>query len=1391
VLLVVVCALSAAPSPYVKKDTWQESMLASRSALEEALKAAPQSETKSFSTAVIKGGDKAVAIEVDIAGWKDLYLVVGDAGSYNHDVSNWGNARLVDAVGKETFLDTIQPTSASQEWGSFRLDKKSAVGGAMVIGGKRYDRGLGTHAKSTIHYRLAAPQAKFRAEVGVDGTRPGAVTFHVSPNPLKGAAPSPVLEVWQALERDFTDAIARRQMAWEKEDHIWDAPVASDADLAGRYAKAARGQFPAQAAPLAQAAKDAAGVAAVRELYYRSRQVEEAMTLVKDVNLVALRLAIEDLVRTFGPKYPKGAEYLARLNELEQELALTAQDAPPAPPPAAAKPAAKKAGKKAKAGPAAQPAPADQRITALAERLRRLRQEALLANPLIDFDRLIVLRRSAKNLALPHNWQSNSSIARSGIDNELMVLSPVSPEGRLEPFYKPAKPLFVGDLEMHWDARRMLLSSLDDKGRWQVFEMTLADKKLRQITGEQPDIDSYDACYTPAGKIIFNSTACFIGVPCVYGSSHVTNLYTCDADGKNIRQLCFDQEHDWCPAVLNNGRILYQRWEYSDTPHSNTRLLFHMNPDGTEQLEYYGSNSYWPNSMFYARPVPGHPTKVAAVVTGHHGVPRMGELVILDPAVDRHEAKGAVQRIPGYGKKVERVVADALVNASWPKFLHPYPLSEKYFLVSMMPKAGAKWGIYLVDVFDNMLLLCEADGQAMFEPTPIHQRPVPPVIRDKVDLARNDAVVYITDVHRGEAMRGIPPGTVKKLRLFTYHFSYQGMGGLLGVVGVDGPWDIKRIMGTVPVEADGSALFRVPANTPFAIQPLDENGAALQIMRSWMTAMPGEIVSCAGCHEKQNTVPPNSMSLAQGKPPAEIAPWYGPTRGFSYAREVQPVIDKHCVGCHDGSTSSPPGGQARNGRALPDFRGTERVKDFRMVTPGNGGGRGGKFTVGYVNLHRYLRHPGVESDYHVLTAKEFHADTTLLVQKLRKGHQGVQLAREDWERLYTWIVLNAPFHGTWGEELAKPGAQRERRNELLKKYAGVVDDPEAVHKSAGADKPVAFVAPKPLPPANKIELAGWPFDAAAASQKQAQAAAALNVTIEKGKAPRKTVELAEGVTLELVLVPAGEFVMGQADGEPDERPLAKVRIDKPFWMGRCEISNRQYACFDPFHDSKQEDKLAYQFGVHGYPANEPDQPVVRVSWRRAMEFCRWLSQKTGAKVSLPSEAQWEWACRAGTASPLSYGGLDSDFSPFANLADAKLEDFASNPYTLYGAMKNKSRYDDYLPKDTRFNDKGMVAVAVGSYQPNPFGLHDMHGNAQEWTLSTYKPYPYDGADGREGTTGAGPVADRKVVRGGSWRDRPQESRSAWRWGYPSWQQVYNVSFRVVIEAAPESKVAAK
>ncbi len=1052
----------------------------------------------------------------------------------------------------------------------------------------------------------------------------------------------------------------------------------------------------------------------------------------------ALRMAVADLIDTFKDRYPKGPKYLERLEALKRSRDRLVGDG---------------------AGPDAERLA---NLDAVAEQFHSLKQEALLANPLLDFGRLLLVERAAGNLGLPTNWQSNSSLPTTGYDNRLAVLSPVRPDGELTTLYRPDDGRFVGDVDLHFDAERMLFSMPGSDGRWRVFEMSVDGSNLHELPlVNEPDVDNYDACYLPDGRIVFASTAPFVGVPCVYGSAYVANLYLWETDG-SVRQLTVDQDDNWCPTVTNGGRVMYLRWEYTDLPHSNSRILFHMNPDGTGQMEYYGSNSFFTNSFFYARPIPGHPTKVVGIASGHHGVRRSGRLLILDPALGRHEADGVVQEIPGWEKKVEPVILDPLVDGVWPQFLHPYPLSEKHFLVSAKLGPDALWGIYLVDVFDNVTLVKEVEGYALLEPIPIQRRPAPPVIRDRIDPARKDALVYMTDIYMGGGLKGIPRGTVKRLRLFAYHFGYRGMGGLLGSIGMDGPWDIKRVLGTVPVEPDGSARFRVPAYTPIAVQPLDQHGQALQIMRSWFTAMPGEVLSCVGCHERQNSATPNRRTLAAQRDPSEITPWYGPARGFSFHREVQPVLDKHCVGCHDG--------QARDDRPAPaDLRGTRIIADWSSGIAGHvDPAVGGKFSVAYGELHRYVRRPGIESNIRLLTPMEFHADTTELVQMLKKGHHNVQLDAEAWDRLVTWIDLNAPYHGTWteiaGRQQVGPLAARARL--MRRRYAGMEDDPEAIPEMPR--QPIEPVMPEPPPktPPEAASCLGWPFDALEARRRQAEAGPF-----------RQSVELEKGIRLELVRIPPGQFVMGGPAGHPDERPLSVVKIEEPFWMGRFEVTNEQFALFDPSHDSRVEPMHGYQFGIHGYPVNGPRQPAVRLSWNQATAFCDWLSEKTGRRFNLPTEAQWEYACRAGTATPTWYGDLDADFATFANLGDAKLREFALDTYIQVQLVPNPNKYDDWVPKDDRFNDRGFVSVDVGSYQPNPWGLCDVHGNVWEWTRSAFRRYPYDDKDGRNDPSASG----ERVARGGSWYDRPKRCRSAFRLAYQPYQRVFNVGFRVVME----------
>jgi len=951
-------------------------------------------------------------------------------------------------------------------------------------------------------------------------------------------------------------------------------------------------------------------------------------------------------------------------------------------------------------------------------------------------------------------------LPRKGFDNEIVTLSPVRPDGNITTLFKSPRTEFVGDVDLHFNADRMLFSMQGSNDLWQVWEIRADGTGLRQLTGtDELDVDNYDACYLPSGQIIFDSTRCFAGVPCVGGGNSVANLCLMNPDGSGVRMLCFDQEHNWCPTVLHDGRIMYSRWEYTDTPHYFTRLLFHMNPDGTGQMEHYASNSYWPNSIFYARPIPNHPTMVVAVISGHHGVPRMGELLLFDPAKGRHENKGVVQRIPGHGKQVDPVIADGLVQGSWPKFLHPFPLSDKYFLVSAQPTQSSSWGLYLVDVFDNLTLIKELPEYALFEAIPFRKTPTPPVIPSRVNLASREATVYLADIYNGDGLRGIPRGTVKSLRIFEPHYTYPRMGGHIDI-GIDGPWDVHRIHGTVPVNDDGSASFIVPANTPLAIQPLDSEGKQIQIMRSWFTAMPGEVLSCVGCHEKQNTTASSKPIKSATSRPSPITPWHGTVRGFSFKREVQPVLDRYCVGCHNTETETVGDNKrSADGREIPNFE-PERTDTVALGKPNPAKKvkpRFKNFTASYVALHPYCRRPGPESDYHIQVPMEFHADTSEVIQMLRKGHHDVKLDADAWDRLITWIDMNVPDHGTWNEQRQIAGNFRQRRQEVLAKYANRTDDLEEI-PAASTNRP-AFVKPEPSnckTENSSLKADGWPFDATEAKKRQ-------DATVKKPEALK--LDLGEGIILELVPIPAGEFVMGDASTSPEERPKARVKIAKPFLMARVETSNEMFKLFNKNHDTAYISMTNKDQNHRGHPINGPKQPVARVSWDEAVAFCKWLSAKTGRKFSLPTEAQWEWACRAGTETPFYYGGHNSDFGKVANLADKTLEKLA---------LRDSPPWH---PKDNRFNDGEMVTCDTGKYTPNAWGLCDMHGNAAEWTASVFKAYPYSDDDGRNDAK----TRDKRVVRGGSWYDRPYRATSAYRLAYQPYQKIYNVGFRVVCE----------
>jgi formylglycine-generating enzyme required for sulfatase activity len=1068
----------------------------------------------------------------------------------------------------------------------------------------------------------------------------------------------------------------------------------------------------------------------------------------------SLRLAIKDLMKTYGRKYPKGEEFLKRLdagedlNTLKREALLLENPAINFDKLLMVR--ASRGGKRftsnwqTRASSEGETRPAtwrdieatlsrlsakDKVISDLiasrsnAQRASSSATQALqkteayknekdaakkkaLETALPEYVALLAVEKALKEAAekYPEYVAICKTVEQKGVvvnyEDALVIMS-IKGGGEPETVYKPDSGKFIGEVNLHFDADKILFTSFIDQSKlskssgrgkgYGVFELEM-DPVTGQTRGQpkqvspdtDSDIDCFDACYLPDNEhILYASTAAYEGVPCVGGGDYVANLYRVKKDGTQVRRLTFEQDGNWNPSVMENGRILYLRWEYTDSAHYFSRVLMTMNPDGTDQKAFYGSNSYWPNSMFFSRQLPGQPSMFVSSITGHHSNPKGGALCIFDVSKGTQEADGAVQFLTGYGKKVYPLVLDSLHSAYSPMFYNPFPITDKYFLAT-----SDSGDVYLLDIYDNMICLKKSDGAGQyFEPIPLRKTAKPETIPPRVNLESKEATVLINDIYFGPGLRGVPRGTVKQLRIYRYEYGPRNKGGHYAM-GMEAGWDAKQVLGIATVENDGSASFTVPANTPFSIQPLDAEGKALQLMRSWTVAMPGEKLTCIGCHESQNMTPPVNRFTAMNRAPEALKPFYGPTRGFSFDREVQPVLDKYCVGCHDGK-------EAAGRYTLAD----------RII--GTGPKTGKRFSEcgipnfstpreAHTHLHPYVRRNGPEGDYHLLTPLEFHADTSELFQMLSKGHHNVQLDADSLAHLLTWADLNAPYFGTWTEAGAST-AVLNRRKELRLKYAGVSYDPEVIVNPYVPSK--ERVMPKPI-----------------------------TQTVVQTEAPQvgtrgeeaTTLDLGDGVTLKLVGIPSGEFSMGSNNETPAEQPVCRVKIEKPFLMGTTEVTLKQYRQFDPDYLNGVYD-MHYKDQVHrGYYMNDLDFPVIRVPWAKAVAFCAWLSEKSGKKVTLPTEAQWEWACRAGTTTPLSYGDLDTNFSTEANLADITVKKMAVsgvNPQPI----ANPDPDVDFELKDPRSDDKTLHLAKVGSFKPNPWGLYDMHGNAAEWTRSDYKP----------------------------------------------------------------------
>jgi hypothetical protein len=531
----------------------------------------------------------------------------------------------------------------------------------------------------------------------------------------------------------------------------------------------------------------------------------------------------------------------------------------------------------------------------------------------------------------------------------------------------------IRDPQVSYDGQKILFSYRKDGTHYyNLYELNADGTGLRQIT--RGDWDDVEPCYLPDGGIAFCSSRCKRYVLCWY--AQVAIMFRCNADGSGMRMLSSGSVTENTPSVLPDGRILYTRWEYVNRDAVSFHHLWTMNPDGTGQQVYYGNQT--PGEVFIdAQPIP-QTRDVVFVDSGYHGTPEHAGKVMIVSESSGPDAAGTLKCISPNGQR---------------GFRDPYPVSAHSFLVAR----------------DNTILLLEDGGrttqlyagpQMVHEPRLLKARPREPILPSQVDFTRPSATLFVADVYQGRKMQGVKRGAIKKLLVLedlpkpiNYH------GGGTTPLAHGGTWTLKRILGTVPVAEDGSACFEVPPMRSVYFALLDANDRSVKQMRSFVTLQPGERRGCIGCHETRTQPPPSGRnSTALGRSPSQIEPIAGVPEILDFPRDIQPILDRHCVSCHNA--------EKRGG----------------IVLTGN---RGPTYSLAYYNLmlHRQIKDDAgygwegirnvggrpIGNDAPYTT----YSSASPLMAKIDGSHYDVKLSTGEQTLIRLWIDTAGQYAGTY------------------------------------------------------------------------------------------------------------------------------------------------------------------------------------------------------------------------------------------------------------------------------------------------------------------------------------------------------------------------------------------
>jgi hypothetical protein len=679
-----------------------------------------------------------------------------------------------------------------------------------------------------------------------------------------------------------------------------------------------------------------------------------------------------------------------------------------------------------------------------------------LNNPLLNFDRLLFAKRFTQetypDVCLNHMpWVSKPGgdlcILHFPGRKEGGVASLADPErlaagalsAQVQPILRGSLgPGHVHGMDLCWDAGRVVFGYakarsdqppqgwLDRSQSYRlrrteepihIFEIGIDGNSLRQLSwGEWSDLDP---TYLPNGDIAFVSERCRTSLQCnEYDKDETScNLYVMRPDGSGIRRLSVSKDGDYLPHCLDNGMIGYTRWEYHERSWAFIQSLWVVRPDGTCADALFKQHFVNPWALEDVRSIPGS-SKLVAIATGHHTL-AVGPLVVINPAVGINDPKGI--RIvtpnikPPEGGMDGVPVAEGGVQDSGGYYSTPWALSEQFFLVAYSPShkttEPAGYGLYLVDVFGNRELLYRDPAISCFIPMPLRPRPRPPILPDRTDLKASHAVCSVKNVAHG--CEGIAPEKIGYIRIAEpIGWPYDNVSGgqrygedhRYGGPGADLKnllnWTPIRILGDVPVAADGSTTFRVPADTAVYFQLLDKERRELRRMRSFISFQPGEVRGCVGCHETRAVAPAQQDRLGTQDwlhewPVPLPAPWG--EQPVSFLRDIQPVLDRQCVRCHSGLKPA----------AGLDFHGGLTSHDTQV--PGYGYNRAFETII---SKDLVSRSAARAQDASITPPLAYGSHRSkLLTALVRPPHdREVRLSEDDRLRLTLWIDANAPYH---------------------------------------------------------------------------------------------------------------------------------------------------------------------------------------------------------------------------------------------------------------------------------------------------------------------------------------------------------------------------------------------